>query len=109
MASRTSNNDEEIFDSWIQRQSIVSNKENLRLVTSKNQLQPPQKDQKKIMLTSQGRESREPLRSVADLVRKIELTESTNNPFFKSNSRPHHEKQQEQTDQKSVPRGLKQN
>lgn len=87
MASRSSNG-EQVFDSWIQRQSMVSNvsnKENIRLGASRNQPQS-QRDQKKVMLASRERESREPLRSVADLVRKIEFTESSN-PYFKSNSR----------------------
>lgn len=71
IASKTSNHDG-MFDSWIQRQSLVSNKENVR----KN---PPsqfrEREEKKIMgSSSQNQKEREPLRSVADLVRKIELT-----------------------------------
>jgi hypothetical protein len=69
MASRSSNGEPE-FDSWIQRQSLVSNKENIRLVSSRNQPQTT-RDPKKVMITSRERDSREPLRSVADLVRKI--------------------------------------
>jgi hypothetical protein len=52
---------------------MVSNKENLRPIPSKNQLYPP-KEEKRIMVTSRGRENKEPIKSVADLVRKIELT-----------------------------------
>jgi hypothetical protein len=93
MSSKISNAQEEIFDSWIQKQSFVSNKENhiKQLITSKNTQGESQRDfkeAKKIALSSKSKENREPLRSVADLIRKIELTESnTNVPFFKANGK----------------------
>lgn len=71
IASKASNHDG-VFDSWIQRQSLVSNKENIRR-------NPPsqfrEREEKKIITSSsQNQKEREPLKSVADLVRKIELT-----------------------------------
>lgn len=68
IASKASNHDE-VFDSWIQRQSLVGNKEN---VPRNPALQFREREEK--MTTSQNQKGREPLRSVADLVRKIELT-----------------------------------
>ncbi len=77
-----------MFDSWIQKQSFVSNKENRNLITSKNINKQPQRDireSKKIIISSKGKENKEPLKSVADLVRKIQSNESKNAPFFKAN------------------------
>lgn len=76
MGSKISNHEQsEIFDSWIQKQSFVSNKENQvrQLGTSRNFMESQRdgREVKKIVLSSKGKENKEPLKSVADLVRKI--------------------------------------
>lgn len=78
MGSKMSDHDQsEIFDSWIQKQSFVSNKENQvrQLGTSRNFIdsQRDGREVKKIVLSSKGKDGKEQLKSVADLVRKIEL------------------------------------
>lgn len=77
IGSKASNHDQsEIFDSWIQRQSFVSNKENQvrQLGTSRNFMDSHKdgREVKRIVLSSKGKDNKEQLKSVADLVRKIE-------------------------------------
>lgn len=76
IGSKISNHDQsEIFDSWIQKQSFVSNKENQvrQLGTSRNFMESQRggREVKNIALSSKGKDGKEPLKSVADLVRKI--------------------------------------
>lgn len=77
-----------MFDSWIQRQSFVGSKENSqRNMLNSNQSQTTRsKDTKKPFIVPATKEGKQQIKSVADLVKKIESNdkENSNMPFFRA-------------------------